>query len=38
MDLKPSLEELLDVFFNKEEVEKIVRTPVNICLIHLLSL
>jgi hypothetical protein len=30
MDLKPTLEELLDVFFNKEEVEKIVRLPVNL--------
>jgi hypothetical protein len=28
MDLKPSMEELLDVFFNKEEVEKLVKTPV----------
>lgn len=28
MDLKPTVEELLDTFLNKEEVEKILRTPV----------
>lgn len=27
MDLKPSLEELLDTFINKEEVENLVRSP-----------
>jgi len=28
MDLKPSLDELLDCFLNKEDVEKIVKAPV----------
>lgn len=28
MDIKPNLEELLDTFLNKEEVEKLVKTPV----------
>ncbi len=28
MDLRPSQDELLDTFINKEEVEKIVKTPV----------
>jgi hypothetical protein len=30
MDLKPTMEELLNTFINKEEVEKIVKTPVNL--------
>lgn len=30
MDLKPTLDELLDTFINKEDVEKIVRAPVKL--------
>jgi hypothetical protein len=29
MDLRPSQDELLETFINKEEVEKIVKTPVS---------
>jgi hypothetical protein len=29
MDLRPTQEELLDTFINREEVEKLVRTPVS---------
>jgi hypothetical protein len=28
MDLKPTLEELMDSFINKEDVEKLVKAPV----------
>ena len=28
MDLKPTLEELVDCFLNKEDIEKIVKAPV----------
>jgi hypothetical protein len=28
MDIKPSLAELLDTFLNKDEVEKLIKSPV----------
>ena len=30
MDLKPTLDELLDTFLNREDVEKLVKAPVRI--------
>ena len=30
MDLKPNQEELIECFLNKEEIEKLIKMPVNI--------